>query len=174
LSEMLLRAFSLLDVYWKEENFDTIWNVRKSKWEKFTYFKPLNLFLDEYASITDRFTEQQINDRIELLNKVITILEELFTDGSFFKHQNVSNLKILKTRPNTFNIKYVDTLFVWILNLFRYNQIIESEFLKNKIIEFKSDANFIEEHISKPWSVEPSYVEDRVKGWITFFEKLLK
>jgi len=172
LSEMLLRAFSLLDTYWNKENIDTIWNINRLDWSKFFYFKPLNQFLDEYASISDKFTENQISDRIELLKKVIKILNELFTDGSFFKHQNVINLKTSKVRPNTFNMKYVDTLFVWLLNLFRYNTKIKNDFLKEKIIEFKWNSKFIEEYISKPWSSEPNYVEDRVKSSIAFFESL--
>ena len=115
--EMILRAFSLLDSYAKENKSDTIWKVFDSKSNKFTYFKPLNLLLDKYASISDKFSDIEIDERIKLLNKLLKILNELFNDWTFFKHQNVSNTKTLETRANTFNIKYVDTLFVWLLNV---------------------------------------------------------
>lgn len=170
--EMLLRAFSLLDTYWKEMEGDTIWRIIDNNWKRFEYFKPLNKFLDKYASISDKFTQQYVDDRINILNILLQDLNSLFIDESLFKHQNVTNSQTWKPRSNSFNIKYIDTLFVGLLNLYRYWSHIDSTVLKEKILDFKSDAGFIETHVSKPWSSDPTYVEDRVTTSILFFESL--
>lgn len=170
--EMLLRAFALLDTYSVGNDIDTIWKITDSGWRKFEYFKPLNLFLDKYASIADKFNEQYINDRINILNKLLIILNELFKDESFFKHQNLINWRTWKAKSNSFNIKYIDTLFVWLLNLFRYNSSVNKDILREKIMDFKGNSDFIEEHISKPWSSDPTYVEERVTSSMKFFESL--
>ena len=36
------------------------------------------------------------------------------------------------------------------------------------------DSNFIENHVSKPWSSDPKYVRDRVESSINFFKPLIK
>ncbi len=173
LGEMLLRAFSLLDTYAAETSVDTIWKIRDSKWNKFVYFKPLNLFLDKYAGITDKFNEIYCQERIQVLNNLLDVLVELFPDESLFKHQNwIINAKTGQSRSNSFNIKYVDTLFVGLLNLFRFNPWVNKDLLREKILEFKGNSWFIEEHISKPWSSDPKYVEERVAASMSFFESL--
>lgn len=172
LAEMLLRWFALLDIYAPERSEDSIGKVCTLNGEKFDYFKPLNLFLDKYASISDRFENKDISDRITILEKLLDALNELFTDESLLKHQNVSNWKTGKPRPNSFNIKYIDTLFVGLLNLFRFNPTVNKDLLRNKILEFKWNSSFIEEHVSKPWSSDPTYVHDRVTLSIDFFESL--
>lgn len=173
LGEMLLRAFSFFDTYAVETVQDSIGKITDSRWNKFTYCKPLNLFLDKYAGITDKFNENYCTDRMQILNKLLDVLVELFPDESLFKHQNwIMNAKTLQPRSNSFNIKYVDTLFVGLLNLFRFNSWVDKELLKQKILEFKWNSSFIEEHISKPWSSDPKYVEERVTASMTFFESL--
>lgn len=170
--EMLLRAFSLLDTYAKENDTDTIWKILDNYGNKFIYFKPLNKFLDKYASVSDKFESNYVSDRIDILNKLLAILNVIFIDESLFKHQNIINTKTGKPRSNSFNIKYIDTLFVGLLNLFRYKINFDNETLKNKILEFKSNSEFIEEHVSKPWTADPKYVEERVSQSIDFFEQL--
>jgi hypothetical protein len=171
--EMLLRAFSMLDTYAEEDDIDTIWKITY-KWNKFEYFKPLNKFLDKYASLSDKFNDAFVNDRINILNKLLIKLNIIFTDETFFKHQNIINTKTQEQRSNSFNIKYIDTLFVWLLNLFRFNVEISDEKLLEEIQRFKNDSEFIENHISKPWSSEPKYVKDRVESSINFFKPLIK
>lgn len=170
--EMLLRAFSLLDSYANENDIDTIWKVLDNNWNKFEYLKPLNKFLDKYASISDKFTSEYIDDRILILNKLLIDLNIMFNDESLFKHQNVTNSQTLKPRSNSFNIKYIDTLFVGLLNLYRFKKDLNIDELKEKILNFKSNSTFIEEHVSKPWSSDPKYVEERVSTSIKFFEPL--
>jgi len=171
LSEMLLRAFALLDAYWTSEDFDTIWKLEKSDWSEFEYFKPLNSFLDSYASLTDRFTDNQVSDRLNLLFKVLEFLNSLFWE-EIFKHQNVINPKTGIARTNTFNMKYIDTLLVSLLNLFRYNPNINLTLLRDEIIKFKSDPKIIEDYVSKAKWIEPIYVQERVLDTIKYFEKL--
>jgi hypothetical protein len=48
-----------------------------------------------------------------------------------------------------FNIKYIDTIFVGILNLMRYYPNITKEELDDKINEFKNNEEFIRSHITK-------------------------
>lgn len=169
-AEMLLRAFALLDVYGKEVDSDTIWKIFLADWKKFEYFKPLNLFLDKYAKISDGFTAEYVNQRVELLNILLDKLNNIFNDQSLFKHQNNNISSTWKKRSNTFNIKYVDTLFVGLLNLFRSSGSIDENSLKDYIYQFKENSDFIERHISKAWSSEPKYVEERVSLSIEFFE----
>lgn len=175
-AEMLLRAFALLDVYWTKSDVDTIWKIDDIIWYKFEYFKPLNVFLDKYAWISDKFDEKYINDRINLLNLLIEKLNIIFQDQTLFRHSNIVNHKTWKSLSKSFNIKYVDTLFVWLLNLFRFNKDndIDLNKLKDYILTFKEDFNFIENHISKTWSAEPNYVQGRVVESINYFNNFNK
>lgn len=132
----------------------------------------MNLFLDKYASISDKFTDPYINDRIDLLNKLIQELNQIFNDQSLFRHQSNGSNSINKSRSKNFNIKYVDTLFVGLLNLFRINPTVNLSILKDKILSFKEDSDFIDNHISKSGSSEPKYVEDRVRSSIQYFKTL--
>ncbi len=172
--EMLLRAFSMLDAYANENEIDSIWKLRNKNWEKFEYFKPLNKFLDKYASLSDKFNSDYVNDRINILNKLLDRLWVIIKDETLFKHQNIINTKTNEPRSNSFNIKYIDTLFVWLLNLFRFDIDINDKDLLLEIHKFKSDSIFIENHVSKGWSSDPKYVMDRVYSSITFFEHLTK
>ena len=171
--EMLLRAFSMLDTYAPENDIDTIWKITY-RWHKFEYFKPLNKFLDKYASLSDQFNENFIEDRIKILNKLLEKLNIIINDENLFKHQNIINTRTWEARSNSFNIKYTDTLFVWLLNLFRFNISFSDSELLDKIQEFKSNSTFIEDHVSKPWSSDPKYVQDRVNSSIDFFKILIK
>jgi len=171
LSEMLLRAFALLDTYGIQEDFDTIWKLYKSDGSKFEYTKPLNDFLDKYARMTDKFTPEQIQERLDLLRKLLGVLNSLFKE-EMFKHQNVINPKTKSVRTNTFNMKYLDTLFVSLLDLFRYNPDIDPELLKEEIMNFKSNPDIIEEFVSSARWIEPIYVQWRVEWTMKIFKKL--
>jgi len=167
LTELLIRAFSLLDLYGSSLE-DTIIKLNSIK-KDFKYFKPLSDFLDEYAEITEKFDDTYINDRIILLKRVLDDLNKIITDKSLFKHlSNIKNPNSNKILNKSLNIIYIDTLFVWILNSYRVNDNIDLEKLLLKIEEFKKNPAFIE-LIIKPWSSDPSYVKDRVEKSINFF-----
>lgn len=156
-TEILLRASAFLDTYANEEDFDTIWKI-----EWFKYEKPLSLFLDRYASHTNNFNDNYINDRISLFNKVIDRLEN-YDDWNLFRHE-------IDDVSKNFNIKYIDTIFVGILNLMRYYPNITKEELDDKINEFKNNEEFIRSHITKAWwSTDPWYIQDRVIWAMNFF-----
>lgn len=174
LTEMLLRAFALLDAYAQVNSKDSIWRVRRKNWDKFGYKPPFNEFLDQYASLTEQFEENFIEDRISILNNLLEHLNKIVVDQSLLKHQKIDNQIHWKSRSNSFNVKYIDTLFVGLLNLFRYIKEIDLEVLKQKIGEFKGNSDFIENHISKSWSWGIKYVQDRVTRSIKFFESLVK
>jgi len=106
-----------------------------------------------------------------LLFKVLEFLNSLFWE-EIFKHQNVINPKTGIARTNTFNMKYIDTLLVSLLNLFRYNPNINLTLLRDEIIKFKSDPKIIEDYVSKAKWIEPIYVQERVLDTIKYFEKL--
>gem|GEM_PF-1341483 len=97
--------------------------------------------------MTDKFTPEQIQERLDLLRKLLGVLNSLFKE-EMFKHQNVINPKTKSVRTNTFNMKYLDTLFVSLLDLFRYNPDIDPELLKEEIMNFKSNPDIIEEFVS--------------------------
>lgn len=174
LTEMLLRAFSLLDVFAEEKAFDSIGKIKDKEWNKFSYIKPLGEFLDRYSSFTETFNAQYCQDRLDILNKLIPILNTMFLDESLFKHNN--QLRDESTwnnlLPLSFNVKYIDTLFVWLLNLFRFKQDVSVADLRGKIDEFKGNIDFIKNNICKWGSTDPKYVEARVKESISFFMTL--
>lgn len=175
LTEMLLRGFALLDVYAKNSEKDSIGMLtKKNNEDKFIYEPPFNLFLDKYASLTEDFNDTYIEDRISILNNLLEHLNQIVFDQSLLKHQKIDNQINWKSRSNSFNVKYIDTLFVGLLNLFRYIKKIDLDVLKQKIGEFKGNSDFIENHISKSWSWGIKYVQDRVTQSIKFFESLVK
>lgn len=157
-TELLIRAMAFLESYGDLISTDTL------KLSNFSYFKPLNDFLDKYTEISYDFNDAQIEERINLLNKTIKQLS-LVTDDGFLRHQTTSS----SNRKANFNIKYIDTLFVWILNFLRTNTLTDNE-LKSKIDTFKNNAEFIDSHIMIQWGWDVAYTENRVTSGINLIK----
>jgi len=165
LTEALLRWFAFLDIYWEKNDLDSIWI-------DLSYSKPLWDFLGKYAKYTEKFSDTEVEERFFLVEKIVSLLVKIEDSVSVFKHKKgVKNPKSKKSLNKSVNIKYIDTLLVWLLNLFRKIDTLEVVKLENIINEFKENKDIID-HIVRWWSSDSKYVKERVEKSIELVEKL--
>ncbi|MBP9812148.1 DUF262 domain-containing protein [Candidatus Gracilibacteria bacterium] len=157
-TEMLIRAMAFLDAYGDKDVNDTIGI------ESFSYFKPLDKFLDKYSEISYQFSSAQIESRISLLNKALVQLNRI-TDHNFFRHQiDDGDIKAI------FNIKYIDTLFVGVLNLLRHAELTDAQ-LNDKINSFKTNRDTTQTYVMVSGGGDITYTENRVMFGINKFKE---
>lgn len=165
LTESLLRWFAFLDIYSSKSWEDSIW-------ADISYSKPFWDFLDKYAKFTDGLQKSNVDERFNLIDRLVSSLLELDEPSWIFQHKrwttNPKNWKNLNKIPN---IKYIDTLFVWLLNLFRKEDSLDKKILIQIIDRFKEDKDILD-HIVRGGSSDEKYVKERVEKSISLVNSL--
>lgn len=157
-TEILLRALAFLDAY------------GTNKINDFTYFKPLESFLDRYAELANSFSDEDATKRMQILNNSISFLNSLENLGhSTFKHTISGDPS--NSLKSIFNIKYIDTLLVGIMSYISENPSFDASELAKLVLKFKSDWDFIKKYVTVSWGWDITYTSERVEAGIAYFRK---
>lgn len=155
-SEILLRCLALVEAF---GDFG-------DKLKDYEYSKPYSWFFNNYAQNTHFFvwSDKELNDRwkqrLDAVERAISFLvQNNYLD--VFKHE-------IDDKSKTFNIKYVDTILVWLVNYCLSNSNLWNDLI-DKIKLFKNNQTNITQFIARNWDSDETYTRERVNAWIKIY-----